>query len=205
MVGNDIIDICETKRSTNWERSGFLQKIFTQKEQEFIQDSANPFRAIWQLWSMKESAYKVFIQTGADPFFKPSRIECDVESIESGSVKIGHTSLKTNTTRNSNYIFTTAVIDDSEIENRVFQIVESGSKFQSVFMHEQVLSDFAKHNSLNRVELKIQKTGTGVPKLFYKNKPLKCSLSITHHGKYGAYSILKNSIHEGEISMNLEH
>jgi len=68
MVGNDIIDLGETRRSTNWERPGFVQKIFTPKEQGFINASADPFSIVWRLWSMKESAYKVFLQTGVDRF-----------------------------------------------------------------------------------------------------------------------------------------
>ncbi len=190
MVGNDIIDIAETRRSTNWERPGFIQKIFTPKEQGFINTSADPFTTVWQLWSMKESAYKVFIQTGPDRFFNPSRIECKVDSLQSGRVRIDETSIKTNTRINSNYIFTTAVLDSSDIKTRVFQITESNSKFQSIYMHRQVIRAFAKSNSLNSAELKIQKTTTGVPSLFYKNKPFNSSLSITHHGNYGAYSIL---------------
>jgi phosphopantetheinyl transferase (holo-ACP synthase) len=192
VVGNDIIDIRETKRTTNWKRSGFLQKVFTQKEQELIRDSTNPFTTVWQLWSMKESAYKVFIQAGADSFFNPSRIECDVESLENGQVRIDETSIKTNTTLNPKYIFTTAVLNDSEIKNCVCQLAESNTAFQTKLMQEHVISAFAKQNSLNSIDLKIEKTKTGVPKLFHKNELLNTSFSITHHGKYGAYSIVNN-------------
>ena len=61
MLGNDIIDINETRRTTNWERPRFIEKIFTFKEQRMITKSADPFTTVWHLWSMKESAYKVFI------------------------------------------------------------------------------------------------------------------------------------------------
>ena len=189
MVGNDIIDIGETKRSTDWERPGFLQKIFTQKEQEIICASADPYITVWQLWSMKESAYKIVIQTGAERSFNPSRFECDLESLENGHVKMEDRTFKTTTKIDSNYIFTTASFGNSEIENRVFQIIEKGSEYQSAFMQEKVFKAFAKHNALKRSELKIQKTKIGIPKLFYKNKVLNRSFSITHHGKYGAYSI----------------
>ena len=189
MVGNDIIDIGETKRSTDWERPGFLQKIFTQKEQEIIYASADPFTTVWQLWSMKESAYKIVIQTGAERSFNPSRFECDLESLENGLVRMHDRTFKTTTKIDSNYVFTTASFGNSEFENRVFKIIEKGSEYQSAFMQEKVLKAFLKHNALKRSELKIQKTKTGVPKLFYKNKVLNRSFSIAHHGKYGAYSI----------------
>jgi phosphopantetheinyl transferase (holo-ACP synthase) len=190
VVGNDIIDISETRRSTNWERPRFLQKIFTTTEQDFINAAVDPFTTVWHLWSMKESAYKVFIQSGSDRFFNPSRIECTVDSLKSGQVKIGETSIKTETTTNSKYIFTTAVLDSSESDNCVFKLADSCFEFQSIYMQSQVLSAFSKNNSLDSTELRIQKTTTGIPTILHKNKPLNCSLSITHHGNYGAYSIL---------------
>ncbi|MFT7208885.1 MAG: phosphopantetheinyl transferase (holo-ACP synthase) [Flavobacteriales bacterium] len=192
MVGNDIIDLGETRRSTNWERPGFIQKICTPKEQRFINASADPFTTVWRLWSMKESAYKVFLQMGADRFFNPSSIECEVDSLQSGRVTIAETVLKTNTSIQANYIFSTATLEESGVNNRVFELTETNSKYQSKFMHQQVLNDFAKSKSLDGSALLIQKSKTGVPSLQYKNKPLNTAISITHHGKYGAYSIQEN-------------
>lgn len=191
MVGNDIIDINETRRSTNWERPGFIQKIFTTKEQSIISASAEPFTTVWQLWSMKESAYKVFIQAGGKRFFNPTKIECSIDSSKNGCVRIDQMTLKTSTIINSNYIFSTAIINNSDIDSCIFQLEENNSKQQSNFMQQRILNDFAKNNSLNCDELRILKTITGVPTLYYKNKAQNTSFSITHHGKYGAYSILK--------------
>lgn len=192
MVGNDIIDLNETRRSTNWERPRFMQKIFTPKEQFIITSSDDPFTTVWHLWSMKESAYKLFIQAGGARFYMPTKLVCTIDSLQSGRVRIDETSIKTETSVNSNYIFSTAALDSSEIETRIFQIAERNSKFQSTYMHQQVLKDFANNNSFNSTELHIQKSKTGVPTLFCKNKPLNSPLSISHHGNYGAYSILNN-------------
>ena len=191
MVGNDIIDINETRRSSNWERPRFMQKIFTKKEQSIISVSNDPFTTVWHLWSMKESAYKVFIQAGGNRFFNPTKIECSLDSSKNGQVKIDTITLRTNTSINANFIFSTATINNSDIDTCIFQLTENNSKQQSNFIHQQVLNNFAKNNSLNFAELLIQKTKTGVPTLHYKNKLLDKSISITHHGKYAAYSILK--------------
>jgi phosphopantetheine--protein transferase-like protein len=192
VVGNDIIDINETRRSSNWERSRFMQKVFTIKEQSIISASNDPFTTVWHLWSMKESAYKVFIQAGGNRFFNPTKIECRLDSSKNGQVQIDTTTLRTLTSINSNYIFSTATTHNSDIDTYIFQITGMNSKQQSNFIHQQLLNDFAKNNSLNCVELLIQKTKKGVPIIYYKNKPLKKSVSITHHGKYVAYSILND-------------
>jgi hypothetical protein len=141
---------------------------------------------------MKESAYKVFIQAGGKPFFNPTKFECRLDASKNGQVKIDTITLRTSTIISANYIFSTATINNSDIATCIFQLTENNSKQQSNFMHQQLLNDFAKNNSLNCAALLIQKTKTGVPTLHYKNKPLNRSISITHHGKYGAYSILEN-------------
>ena len=33
MIGNDIIDLALAKKENNWQRKGFLDKLFTPKEQ----------------------------------------------------------------------------------------------------------------------------------------------------------------------------
>ena len=60
MIGNDIVDLVQARFQSNWKRKGFVQKIFTQKEQELIFSSKNPENMVWNLWTRKESAYKIF-------------------------------------------------------------------------------------------------------------------------------------------------
>ena len=144
MVGNDIIDINETRRSSNWERPRFMQKIFTIKEQSIISISNDPFTTVWHLWSMKESAYKVFVQAGGNRFFNPTKIECSLDSSKNGQVKIDTITLRTNTSINSNFIFSIATINNPDIDTCIFQLTENNSKQQSNFIHQQVLNNFAK-------------------------------------------------------------
>ena len=61
-LGNDIIDLNLAKTQSNWERKGFLEKQFTEQEQEIILNSTNSFLQVWLFWSMKEAAYKCYTQ-----------------------------------------------------------------------------------------------------------------------------------------------
>jgi len=189
MIGNDIIDISKTKRVSDWRRPGFLEKIFSAKEQALISESADPFITVWQLWSMKESAYKVFIQAGGQRFFNPSKIECNLHSTEIGEVSIDGMVLKTNTLFQSDYIFSTSTLENVIVETEIFQLSEGDQKNQSDFMRLQVIESFAKKHSLNRKDLRIVKTEVGVPKIYYGSEQLDISLSITHHGRFGGYSL----------------
>ncbi len=193
MVGNDIVDLNEARLSSNpkamgWERPGFLQKIFTVKEQVFIANSSDQFLTVWQLWSMKESAYKVFIQAGGKRFFNPTKLECSLDSLENGQVKIGDLTLKTFTTVNLNYIFSTATLNDFDNRSSILTLPKGDVNQQSKYMHQQLITDFAKSNNLNFSELEIQKTEAGVPIFYYEKIRLNTSISLTHHGRFGAYS-----------------
>lgn len=191
MVGNDIIDIDETSRSSDWERPGFMEKIFTPKEQSIISASDDPFTTVWQMWSMKESAYKIFIQAGGERFFNPTKIECSFVDSRNDQVKIDNITLKTRTLFNADYIFSTATIEQADIESRIFELPENDNQKQSDFMRKQLIKDFAKINNLNCGDLEIRKIESGIPLIYCKNEILDVSISITHHGKFGAYSFMR--------------
>jgi phosphopantetheinyl transferase (holo-ACP synthase) len=196
MVGNDIIDIFETKRisssTVGWERPGFVEKIFSSEEQTMISNSQDPFSTVWRLWSMKESAYKVYIQNGGERCYNPSKILCFIENSNLGNVSFNGLILKTITVKNEDYIFSTAITSNSEIKSKIIQLPDFDISKQSTFIRKQLLIDYATSYLLKYEDLSIQKLVSGVPKIYFQNKPQNISISITHHGKYGAYSILKN-------------
>ena len=76
MIGNDIIDLALALKESNWKRKGFLDKIFTKNEQLLILNTQNPEVMVWNLWSRKEAAYKIYNrQTGIRGYF-PLQLEC---------------------------------------------------------------------------------------------------------------------------------
>ena len=81
MIGNDIIDLNLAERDSNWKRKGFMDKIFTKNEQYFILNAENSRTMVWNLWSRKEAAYKIYNrQTGIRGYF-PLELAClDLEN-----------------------------------------------------------------------------------------------------------------------------
>jgi phosphopantetheinyl transferase len=68
------------------ERPGYLNKIFTTKEQLLISSAENPNTMVWNLWSRKEAAYKIYNRaTGIRGYF-PLNLECAYENSTTGSV-----------------------------------------------------------------------------------------------------------------------
>lgn len=76
MTGNDVVDILQARKESNWQRPGFLEKLFTTDERQLIFSATDAERMVWLLWSMKEAAYKIYNrQTGQRGFF-PKDIVC---------------------------------------------------------------------------------------------------------------------------------
>ena len=108
MIGNDIIDLSLAKTESNWQRRGFLEKQFSATEQQLILGATNSFILVWRFWSMKEAAYKVFIQQNEMRFFAPKNFACLLISEKEGMVFYKDQIFYTSSTVNQNYIFTLA-------------------------------------------------------------------------------------------------
>jgi phosphopantetheinyl transferase (holo-ACP synthase) len=75
MIGNDVIDLALAQKESNWQRKGYLDKLFTKKEQNLIYTAQNPTLMVWILWSRKEAVYKIIRQQNGVRGFYPLRIE----------------------------------------------------------------------------------------------------------------------------------
>ncbi len=84
MIGNDIVDLELAAAQSNWQRPGFLAKIFTDFEQQLIAGSQNPELTVWMLWSRKEAAYKIFNRQTNLRLYNPLDFECSAMVIAVG-------------------------------------------------------------------------------------------------------------------------
>lgn len=113
MIGNDIVDLALAQEESNWKRKGFLDKIFTKKEQLLILNSKNPEVMVWNLWSRKEAAYKIYNRQKQIRGYFPLRLECfDLEIIDGivfGKVVLKDSVYFTKTEINPQFINTIAV------------------------------------------------------------------------------------------------
>ncbi len=159
MIGNDIVDLALARQESNWKRKGFLNKIFTQNEQLQISTAENAEVMVWNLWSRKEAAYKIYNRQALIRGYFPLQLECfDLETIARitfGKVTIKQQVYYTKTTITSDFINTIAV------EN---------------------VKDFDAIKTLKNRK-NIQKIAA-IPSLFEKETSVPRPLSISHHGRY---------------------
>lgn len=153
MIGNDIVDLVLARKESNWQRKGFLNKIFSYKEQLLIESASSPEIMVWNLWTRKEAAYKIYNrQTGKRGFF-PLRLECNYVNDCSGSVSCDGFEYYTQTQIFNDFIYTIAVTK-KQYFNKILKL-----NFQS----------------------KITKVH-GLPFIFDEVDLILKPASITHHG-----------------------
>lgn len=112
MIGNDVVDIIAARAENNWQRPGFLQKLFTAYEQRIILSCNDPEIMVWTLWSMKEAAYKIYNRETGTRAFIPHLIECSLNTLDySGLACIYDKYYYTKTTIEDLIIDTVAVVD----------------------------------------------------------------------------------------------
>lgn len=170
MIGNDIIDLRLADQESNWQRKGFLSKIFTAAEQEMICQASMPSDMVWLLWSCKEAAYKIVNRISNNRIYNPSKFGCAL-SEEKGNTISGKVLYEARnypfiSYRDNSYIHTIAVSHDIFI-NRIG--IYTGTHLPAHL--------FTTGNSL-------VKNQDGIPYFMncctYSTTPV----SISHHGNY---------------------
>jgi phosphopantetheinyl transferase (holo-ACP synthase) len=155
MIGNDIVDLALAKKESNWKRNRFLDKIFTETEQLLILHSKNPEIMVWNLWSRKEAAYKIYNrETGISGFF-PSQLECFYENATLGTVFIKEKIYFTQSKIENDSIYTIAVV-----EKEYFKKIKNINPAVEIF----------KKN--------------GIPFIIDSLSKIEKPVSISHHGSF---------------------
>jgi phosphopantetheinyl transferase (holo-ACP synthase) len=155
MIGNDIVDLALAKKESNWQRNRFLDKIFTKNEQQLILNDTNPEIMVWNLWSRKEAAYKIYNrETGIRGYF-PLELKCFYENETLGTVSIKEKIYFTQSQIENDSIYTIAVA-----EKKHFDKIESITLAIEIF--------------------KIN----GIPFIIDSASKIKKPVSITHHGRF---------------------
>lgn len=192
MTGNDIVDMATAAAESNWMRKGFLEKIFTPPEQQYIREASAPEEMVWRLWSMKESAYKVYTRQYGGRFFAPQKINCTILSRSAGKVEINNVTYHTTTNINKKYIYSIATAAEPgrhSLLNCCFKLTETGFGTQQQYIYKRMISQYAVVSGKEKKEIEIIKDPNGIPFLYCRQVKQRIPVSITHHGNYAAFTI----------------
>lgn len=195
MIGNDIVDLKQASidspknfKGLRWKR--FLNKIFTEEEQGFIEDSKNQFETVWLLWSMKEAAYKIHVRRYEKRTFNPKKLKCEIYYRIRGKVTIDDHDYYTASQINKDYIYTTATSEQNITPiSDCLRLEDLAYENQYKVARSEALFRFSKLKNTPINSLEIIKNKEGVPYLFIDGKKQDNSLSITHHGAYCGFTL----------------
>ena len=116
MIGNDVVDLASAKTESNWQRKGFLNKIFTENEQIIIQNYSNQEHMVWNLWSRKEAAYKIWNRQTGIRKYNPIQFECFDVELEIGFVVFEKEFYFTKTEVSKYFIHTISVLKKTDFK-----------------------------------------------------------------------------------------
>jgi len=191
MTGNDIVDIKLAAAESNWKRKGFLDKIFTLHEQQYISDAALPHEMVWKLWTMKESAYKIYTRQFGGRFFAPQQFCCTILTETTGLVAYNNTSYQTITVIAKDYIYSIARpagVKKNNLINSCFYLPELHNYKKQLFIYKKIIASYNSVTGKMKKKINIIKDKNGVPFINCGNN-LQIPVSITHHGHFAAFTI----------------
>jgi len=120
VIGNDVIDLTLARVQSDWQRKGFIAKIFTMAEQQIIQIAADPEIMVWTLWSRKEAAYKIYNRETQIRRYNPLQFECSpmqrCDYYYYGTVVFQNTIYYSKTEVNAKFVDTVAVNDKADFD-----------------------------------------------------------------------------------------
>ena len=192
MTGNDVVDIATAAKESNWRRKGFLEKIFTTKEQQYIMEAPLPDEMVWELWSMKESAYKIHLRQSGKRFFAPQKFSCTLVTQTIGRVDINNSSYQTTSIVNKDYIYSIAQpvsTENAPLINCCFTLPQKDYTGQQKFIYNKLKMDYSLACIKEKSNLAIIKDKNNIPFLYCKEEKINIPVSITHHGRYAAFTI----------------
>ena len=186
MIGNDIVDL-QFAESTNWQRPRFLDKLFTQEEQYYIKTAQNPEQMVWQLWSAKETAYKIYTRLYPSRFYNPLAFKCDLDN-NLWRVSFGDFSTNVSIQIEAHYIFSEGSLNSYKSISKIISLDNKNPTHQSSHVKLDLLYAMATALNVPVTQLELIKNNFGVPSVMYQSK--KIPVSIAHHGDYGCFSFI---------------
>jgi len=190
VIGNDIVDLSLSYKSRRTLSDRFLNKLFTKAEQELIRNSSIPEDTLWLLWSMKESAYKVYVQQGNQPSFAPTKFRGTISGNDQSYVTADQSVYYTSTTITGNYVHSIAGLEPKTSYSVEFlKLTKSNYQEQHQACLNKLKAIYAGYTEIPTEQMVVRKNTFGVPQLYINNLKADFSFSISHHGRYAAVVI----------------
>jgi len=175
MLGNDIVDLDLAKIQSNWRRKNYLDKIFNAEEKLLVTSAEKPDVMVWLLWSMKESAYKIYNRKTNKRLFNPFAFQCTIlvfnNKIAQGFVKYNTSQVLTSSEIKTGFIHTIAT-DEILFPKKIKVWASQYHLNYQAFFNKQTPG------------YQIYKNTRGLPEMKNLHNKTLHDVSVSHHGDY---------------------
>ena len=185
--------------------SRFLKKILTVAEIDFVQNAENPDKALWSLWSCKETAYKVIKKKCVDAAFLPRLWTVILKKSESacldGEVKIPDAeAVYVRLFSYFRYVHCVGADHPADLDRLVCKVEALPEKKNekridpSLFARKCLALSIADFFRLNLSDIKINrvqgKSELQPPHVYIGGEKSDIDISLSHDGQFVAYAFL---------------
>ena len=192
MIGNDIVDLAQAAQDSNWQRRGFLAKVFTEYEQAIIRAATNPAQLVWLFWSLKESAYKARFRETNQRTFAPQKISCHLNSVTETAAEatiVYGREYRATSVISSQYITSVAWLPATTQQpaHDAFLLPDVRYENQHFAVRQAATLHVSSQLAIKADTVVICKDRSGIPFLSVGSRQIP--LSLSHHGRYGAFAV----------------
>lgn len=187
----------ESPRSGN---ARFLRKVLSDSEYHWIAESTDPERALWTLWALKESTYKLEFKRWPRRFFAPKRYVCKFADpgITQASIQTPDGFYAGKIWQDPDYIHAIVSIHATtlnQIEQTCICLPTTEPAAQSIALRKALLAEL--QHKVPDTPIQISSRGEGsFPRIWYAPDQEGPDLSLSHHGNWGAYAYLFPSVYD---------
>ncbi|HSP40038.1 MAG TPA: 4'-phosphopantetheinyl transferase superfamily protein [Gillisia sp.] len=184
MNGNDIVDLKIAKIPLGIKGTRFLDKIFSSPEQEIIK---NGRVGVWAIWAMKEAVYKAHHRRYNLPrSFDPKKIHVCIGDVTQNIVfangeYLGYDYLGRGVITSEYVHFTATCFPQTQMFSEIFNS-------SSINIKTQLKLAISNKLNLETEEMEIVKNNNFIPQIRFGKYELNLPFSISHHGKFSAFS-----------------
>lgn len=190
-IGNDIIDLHDAIHTYKHKNYAWINKAFTPEEQSYIFNSTNPSLTLWELWSCKESAYKVVVKREKQRFLNPKKMVCQKCQLGMYKVKYNLCELWVKVHRHPQYIHSICAPTSERILDCQYEVLSFSSlDTDRSEMVRRALSVRLRSEWGNHIQIEYCKSELGVP--FVNTNSMNIDISFSHDSSFSAYLFAHN-------------
>lgn len=175
MIGNDLVDLRQAASDSNWQRKGYLSKIYTPAEQQLIVEAAEPAVMVWLIWTMKEAAYKIISRRTGLRSYNPLELVCGnliTDQLQAtGRVKYGDEVFEVKSKISTELIHSIAVSKQEDFDGLHLHFLPYTKTYPEDF-------------NRSSVDYTLVKTLSGLPEMIHTATGNRHAASVSHHGRF---------------------